>query len=412
MNALVLTLILVTQAVAAAGARVPSPAERRIDAARLVLAKQPNRYQAYNELAMALARRARESGDARYNQQAEQALESSLRIQPQNFEGKQALVYVLLGEHKYKQALAEAQALNRATPDALLVWGYMAEADAALGDYDQAAKAAQWMMNLRPGNVPAYLCGAVLREDWGDLSGALEFLGKALQATPPLETEETAWILTAMARLNRISANLDEADSLLQQALKTFPAYHLALEESGRLRMEQKRYADAVTILEERNQNSSSMESRYLLAEALEHAGREAQAGAAYAQFEGEARGRIDEADNDNQELVLYYAGRGHRPDEALRIARLEFAGRHDAGTRDAYAWALYVNGQYEEARRQVEQAVAVGARDATLFSHAASIARATGDKAAASRYSKMATELDRTVAQPLLVVQTENQGE
>jgi tetratricopeptide (TPR) repeat protein len=405
MKTLVLTLILTASAVARAGetsTNLPSPAQRRIDAAKLVLQKQPSRYQAYNELAIALVRRARETGDGRYEQQAEHAIEISVRIQPQNFEGKQAHVFVLLGERKYQQALAEAQALNRATPDALLVWGYMAEAHAALGDYDEAEKAGQWMMNLRPGNVPAYLCGAALREDWGDVSGALDFLGKALQATPPLETEETAWILTAMARLNRASANLDAADGLLQQALKIFPDYYLALEESARLRMVQDRCVDALALIEKRNQNFPSLQSRYLYAEALEKAGRAAEAGAAYAQFENEARSRIDKADNDNRELVLYYAGRGHRPDEALRIAQLEFGRRHDVWTLDAYAWALYSNGKYEEARRQVEKAMAVGARDETLFYHAAAIATATGDKAAASRYLRMSAELDHTVAQPL----------
>src|SRR5215472_15875297 len=141
MTTVFLVLLLATSALAAdteATSSSLSPAQRRIDAAKLALGKQPNRYQAYNELALALARRAREIGDARYYQQAEQAVESSLRIQPQNIEGQQAHIYVLLGESKYRQALTEAQALNRSTPDALLVWGYIAEAEASLGDYDQA----------------------------------------------------------------------------------------------------------------------------------------------------------------------------------------------------------------------------------------------------------------------------------
>ena len=41
----------------------PSPAQLRIDAAQRVLQKQPNRCQAYNDLAQALLRRARETGD-------------------------------------------------------------------------------------------------------------------------------------------------------------------------------------------------------------------------------------------------------------------------------------------------------------------------------------------------------------
>lgn len=419
MKTIIVTLILATAALARAaatsaaetGSNLPSPAQRRIDAARLVLAKQPNRYQAYNELALALVRRARETGDTRYYQQAEQAVDSSLRIQPENFEGRQAHVALLLGEHRYPQALAEAQILNRATPDAVNVWGYLAEADAALGDYDQAEKAAQWMMNLRPGNVPAYLCGAALREDWGDVAGALDFLSKALQATPPIETEETAWILTAMARLNRLSGSFDAADALLQGALKSFPDYYLALEESTQLRMTQGRYADAVDLMEKRNQTFPSLQSRYLLAEALEDAGRAAEARAAYQQFESEARSRIDAPDNDNRELVLYYTGRAKRADEALRIARLEFGRRHDVWTVDAYAWALYCNGQNGEATRQMDKVMKVGARDATLVSHAASIFAAAGDKAAANRFLKMSSAINPALVRPLLAAQTGVEG-
>src|ERR1035438_4507765 len=49
----------------------PSPASLHIAAAQKVLQKQPNRYQAENDLAMALIRRARETGDSSYYQQAD-----------------------------------------------------------------------------------------------------------------------------------------------------------------------------------------------------------------------------------------------------------------------------------------------------------------------------------------------------
>src|SRR5208282_3563253 len=120
---------------------------------------------------------------------------------------------------KYRQALDEARELNHRMPDAVLVWGYMADAEAALGDYKQAEESAQWMMNLRPGNLSAYLCGASLRQVWGDMDGALDFLSKALQQTPPFETEETAWILTRMARVQRQAGRTAAAEALLQQAL-------------------------------------------------------------------------------------------------------------------------------------------------------------------------------------------------
>ena len=372
-----------------------SPAERRIERAQTFLQQQPERYQAFNDLALALMARAREIGDASYYQQAEQAIRNSLRIEPGNFEGKKAHVALLLGERKYREALEEATVINHGTPDDVLVWGYMADADAALGDYDAAEKAAQWMMDLRPGNTPAYLCGAALREDWGDTDGSIDWLGKALQETPPLETEEEAWILTRMAALNRAIGKSEAADSLLQQALKVFPDYYLSLEELARVRMAQQRYSEAVELIERRNRAFPSPQSRYIMAEALERAGQAEKARTAFAQFEQEARSRIEQADNANRELVIYDADRAHQPAEALRIARLEMGRRHDVWTLDAYAWALHANGQDAEARVQIEKAVAIGTREAALFYHAGEIAAARGDKAAASRYLKQSLDLD-----------------
>ena len=273
MKTLTFVLFLAIAGSAAAGAsddRSPSPAELRIAADQKVLQKQPSRYQAYNDLALALVRRARETGDKSYYPQAQVAIESSLRIQPENFEAGQAHVALLLAEHRYHAALEEAQALNHRMPDAVLVWGYMADAEAALGNYKQAEDSAQWMMNLRPGNLPAYLTGAALRQDWGDIDGALDFLTKALQQTPPLETEEIAWILTRMARLHRQSGRPDAAEALLEQALKAFPDYYLSLEELAEVRLAQHHYPEAVELMEKRNRSFPSPSSHLLMARAFE----------------------------------------------------------------------------------------------------------------------------------------------
>jgi tetratricopeptide (TPR) repeat protein len=364
-----------------------SPAELSIAAAQKILQTQPNRYQANNDLALALIRRARETGDKSYDDQARAAIANSLRIDPQNFEAQQARVALLLAEHNYRPALEEARALNHRMPDAVLIWAYMAEAQAALGDYKQAEEAAQWAMDLRPGNLQAYLTGATLREDWGDIDGAQEFLGKALQQTPPFETEETAWILTRMAKLVRRSGRNAEAESMLLSALKTFPDYYLSLEELAQVRLAQRRYSEAVELLGKRNRNFPSPLSELLAARAYADAVRPADAARMYAQFEHAALAQIAQPDNANLELIAYYAEHTHKPQEALRIARVEVANRHDAWALDAYAWALYANGQYAEAGRQIEKALAIGTRDAVLYYHAGTIEAAFGKTVEASRY-------------------------
>jgi tetratricopeptide (TPR) repeat protein len=397
MKTLVIALLLVitaSVAVASDGAS-PSPAELRIAGAQKVLQKQPNRYQAYNDLALAFVRRAREAGDSSYYGEAQAAIASSLQIEPNNFEAEQAQVDLLLAEHKYRPALEQALALNHRMPDAVLVWGYMAQAEAALGDYPQAEEAAQWMMNLRPGNLPAYLTGAELRQDWGDIDGAEEYLSKALQQTPPFETEETAWILTRMARLLRESGRPDTAEALVQKALKTFPDYYISLEELAELRMDQHTYPEAVDLLEKRNRIFPSPSSLLLAARAYEGAGRPADAAKMYTEFEREGCAQIALSDDAGFELIAYYAGRGRQPQEALRLARVQMESRHDVWALDAYGWALYANGQYAEAHLQIEKALEIGTRDAVLYYHAGAIEAAFGKKADASRLMRASLDLN-----------------
>jgi tetratricopeptide (TPR) repeat protein len=365
----------------------PSPAQLRIEAAHKAIQRQPNRYQGYNDLALALIRRTRETGDSSCLQQAQSAIDTSLKIQPDNFEGGEARVALLLAEQRYRLALEEAKALNHRMPDAVLIWGHMADAQEALGDYKGAEDSAQWMMNLRPGNVGAYLEGAVLRGDWGDTDGALDFFDKALQQTPPFETEQTAWTLTEMARLDRQAGRLKDADELLGQALKAFPGYHLSLDELAEVRIAQHCPAEAVAMVRQSSTGAQRPSETLLLARALDGAGQAAESENAYQEFERQARAQIAQPENANIELVDFYVEHAQRPEEALRIARLEMQNRHDLHTLDAFAWALYANHQYVEANREIEKALAVGTRDPVLLYHAGEIAAASGKSPEAKHY-------------------------
>jgi tetratricopeptide (TPR) repeat protein len=372
-----------------------SPAQQKIQAAHTAIAKAPDKSQPYNDLATALTLRARESSDLTYCQQAQDAVDESLRLAPNNPEGQRAQVRVLLCKREYVEAREKARALNRRTPDDVPIWGYIAEAATALGDYEEAEKAAQWMLNLRPGNVPGLLCGAALRKVYGDIDGALEFLSQAYQETPPFETEEVARILTHMADLQLIAGKPDLAEKLLGQALTVLPGYYLALEDSARVRAAQHRYAEAVNLLKERNRVSPSPQSIYALAGALEQAGKASEARVDYAEFEGQARRRIEQPYNANRELVFYYTDHTANAAEALRIARIEMSHRHDVNTLDAYAWALHANRADTEARTQIEKALSIGIRDATIFYHAGAITAQQKQSTTAARYLKQSLELN-----------------
>ncbi|HEV2495243.1 MAG TPA: tetratricopeptide repeat protein [Terriglobia bacterium] len=371
-----------------------TPGELKIQWGRNSIHTAPEKFQGYNQLALGLIRRARETADTGCYTEAEQAVKKSVELAPDNFEARKAEIEILLGRQDFAPALAKARALNLKAPDDVQLWGYLAEANIGLGDYPEAEKAAQWMLDLRPGNVPGLIEGAALRKLYGDIDGARDFLNQAYQQTPPNEFEEAAWLLTEMADLERGSGRLDRAEKLLAEAQGIFPGYYRALEGQARVRMARREYVEAVELLSRRNQSFPTLGSEYALAAALTQAGRTSEAAALYARFEREARGRMENADNANRELILYYVDQAHQPAEALRIARLEATRRHDVLTLDAFAWALYANAQYTEAQNQMNRALAVGIQDGQLFYHAGQIASKLGFRAQAAQYFKQAHDL------------------
>jgi tetratricopeptide (TPR) repeat protein len=359
----------------AAHAQTLSPAERAADAARKAIAATPERAEPYTQLALALARRARETADPAYYDQADTAVAAALQRSPGNFEAEKMRVWVLLGKHEFAQALEQARALNMRAPDDLQVYGFLTDANVELGNYTDAEHACQWMLDLRPGNLAGLTRAAYLRELFGDIDGAAELMRQAFDRTPQSEIEDRAWILTHLGHLELVAGRAANADLLLTEALRLVPDYHYALANLAKVRAAQGRHADAVTLLRTHVAVAPHPENYFGLAEALRKAGRPVEARSAYAEFETRARKEMAGWDNANRELIFYYAEEGGNPVEALRIAEMEMARRHDVQTLDAYAWALRANGRHSEASAAIERALAVGVREPATLERAKAIA-------------------------------------
>jgi len=276
-----------------------------------------------------------------------------------------------------------------------MLYGFLADANVELGNYKDAETAAQWMLDLKAGNMPGLTRAAYLRELFGDIEGSLQLMEMAYQSNPPGEAEDGAWIVTQMAHLNLAMGKIEEAETLSRQALEMFSNYHYALGNLAKVRMRQKRYEEAVELLRQRYQAAPHAENLFDLAQALQLAGHQDEAQRAFAEFEQKSLLETNRADNSNHELVFYYADYAKQPAKALEVARREYARRPDVFTLDCYAWALHLNGQNDEAIKQIGTALAVGIRDAKLFWHAGEIELAAGDHAAAERYLRQSAELN-----------------
>lgn len=371
-----------------------SPAEVKIATATKALELNPQSVDAKNALAMALTRRARETSDPSYYDQASELLKDSLRLSPDNFEARRIETWIALGKHEFTRALQLARALSKSRPDDVLAYALLTDACVETGNYEEAERAAQWALDMRPGEISGLTRAAYLRELFGDIQGSVDLMQSAYTKTAPSEVEDRAWILTQFAHLQLLSGKPAVAELALADALKLFPGYHYALGNMVRVKIDQKRYAEAVTAAREFIQASPHPENLLILGEALSYAGQADEAKTAFDDFEAKALAESSGFDNANRELVSYYVNHANKPVEALRIAKIEMAHRQDLFTREAYAWALQANGEHKAARDEIEKVLAVGIRDPKIFYHAGIIAQKNGDHQQAEKYLQQSLEL------------------
>ncbi|MEZ5396780.1 MAG: DUF4331 family protein [Bryobacterales bacterium] len=304
-----------------------TPAERRIEQAEAAVERAPENTRFHTELALAYARRARETADVAYYEKAHAALDRALEISPEDFGALKIRAWTWLGQHEFRKALELAKELNKRAPDDVFVYGFLVDANVELGNYDDAIDAAQWMLDLQTGNVPALTRAAYLRELYGYLDGAIDFMRTAYERTPRHETEDLAWIQTHIAHLELTQGRLDRAEQAVTRALELFPGYHYALAELGKLRLAQGRAAEAVDAFQQRYSGAPHPENLLDIAKAEKAAGNEEEAARLFAKFEVAARAEMDNNDNCNRDLIFYYANIADQPEEALRLAERSMRG-------------------------------------------------------------------------------------
>lgn len=206
----------------------PSPVQRRIEVAQKRVQSEPKNAQSYNDLAFALCRGARDSGDLKLYDEADAALQHSLQLSPGNREAVKLRVTVLIGKRQFADALKLASDLQVHNHDDITIWGLLVDANVGLGKLDDAERDAQWILDLRSGSSLGFTKAAGLRELFGDPEGAIEFYEEAARRTAQSDLDERAWLMTQNARLQLKLGNAQRAQALLSQALTLFPDSQLA----------------------------------------------------------------------------------------------------------------------------------------------------------------------------------------
>lgn len=383
--------------VVAAGVLLP-PGEERVPASREVLRdpdpvaaaqrrlqRLPNDWTTWAQLGMAYVQRARTTGDQADYPRAQEALDRSLAIRPEdNATALTGLGALAAARHDFPAALRHGRAALAVDPYRAAALGVVVDALTELGSYEEAFTAVQQMVDLRP-DAASYARASYTWELRGDVGRATEAMNRALAAAP--EPADGAFARLHLGKLAMDNGDLDTAATHFTEGLRLLPDHPPLRVEQARVRAARGDLTGAVADF--RSVLATTMEPAYVaeLGDLLTAAGQPAEgerehARAREAWAAEAAGGHPPEADP-----VLFAAD--HRDPAALDAARRLYARQPGIFSADAMGWALRAAGRPEEALTYADEALELGTRNALMHYHRGMILAELGRRAAAR------TELD-----------------
>jgi tetratricopeptide (TPR) repeat protein len=348
--------------------------ERTIAAMRKQVATSPGDVAAAVTLADALLRQTRVSGNAGLALDAERVLVAVLEKEHDRYDARRMLAATYLSQHRFGDALREAQRCQAMRADDAWVFGVIGDAHLERGEYDAAFDAFDRMAALKP-TAAAYARVSYARELQGDLPGALQTMQMAAEATSPHDPESIAWHRAQLGDLYLQMGRLAEARREFLYAGHAFPGHPFATSGLARVAAASGDTRGALDIVMALIATTPTPADLAFSGDLMAKLG---QTEAAERQYRlAEAAWRSDAPEPSR--LARFLAEHGRRLDEAIAIGEQARITRNDIFTADALAWAYFQTGQIEKAQSMIALALRTGTRDATIRAHASAIARVTG---------------------------------
>ena len=345
--------------------------DAEIGEALQLIEKAPDSPTGYVQLAAVYIKRARANGDFSLNSKAETAVDKALQFAPSDVPARKLKASLHLTFHRFPEALEAGRKLQAEYPSDAFVYGVLTDANVELGNYKQAVEAAQKMVDLKP-NSNSYARVAHLRSLYGDHAGAVEMFKTAARTADPSDREAQSWCLAQLGDELWKNGKYREAEKVYDEALRNFPDFHLASAGKGRARAAQGDFEAAIKFLTDAVNRVPTVETAILLGDIYTRQGNGEKARQQYdlvEVIEGE-----NGVNNDRKRLAVLWADHDRKLDEALAIARGEYAQRRDIYTADALAWTLYKKGHLTDAKAAIAAALVPKANDARILYHAGMI--------------------------------------
>ena len=377
----------------------PAPAAGSLDASIASLESKldaaPDDWKSSAALGIAYVQRARITSDPSTYPLAQVVLSRSLKLQPTgNAEALLGLGTLAAARHHFTDALRWGRRAVKAAPYDADVYGLVGDAQLELGRYGSAFGSFQRMIDTRP-NLASYARVSYALELRGNVEGAIAAMRAAYDvAAGPADA---AWAAAHIAKLHFGAGRIEEAKRWFRRARAADPGSMDAEAGLALIAWASGDLQAATAAYERLAARYPSPDHVAVLGDLYAAAGDGEAAAAQYELVRAEARlFRANGVDTD-LEIALFEADHagGRSARAALRAARAEWARRRSVHVADAYAWALYANGDYRRASALSAEALRLGTRNALFLFHAGMIRLRLGDEAAARSFLRQARDVN-----------------
>jgi tetratricopeptide (TPR) repeat protein len=325
---------------------------------------------------------ARETGDVTGYQRAEAALDEALKLLPGYAPAGASLASVYYAQHEFESALDLAGRVYESNPKTTAALVIMADSYLSLGNYQKAEEIYQ-QLGENEATSPVLARLAYLEELNGNSEEALHLMRRAAGSALNSEgtRESVAWYLLRVADVYFNMGEIKEAGAYYEASLRVFDNYHLALAGLGKVRAAEGSYDEAIAYYKRAVEIIPQPDFLAALGDLYMVAGKPDEAQLQYDTVEFIGTLAAVNQQIYNRQLANFYSDHDMQLDKALELALTELESRKDIYGYDAAAWAYYKNGKFKDAQSMMDQALALGTRDANLYYHAGMIAFALGNK-------------------------------
>ena len=348
--------------------------------------KDPGDFAAQNMLASRYLDLFRTTGADEWLANARRAAEASVNSVPAevNAAGLATFGRVQLAFHQFTRARDGARRVVKIAPQKAFGFAVLGDALLELGDYREAADVYRELARLDDDGIDSQTRLARLALIRGDLDGARKHFESALEQSrelSPPSPQLVAWCTVQLGQLFFSRGDWPNAEKQFRAALDVMPDYYLALDHMAELRGAQEKHAEAIKLYEKVIALFPRAEFCQALGDLYSFTGK---SDAAKTWHDRALATYLKSAEQGDaryfHHLAGFYSDSVENPGEALKWARKDLQTRHSVSAHDAMAWALYRNGEHDEAAAEIKQALSEGTKDAHLFFHASMIFSANGD--------------------------------